>query len=312
MSIIEAKNLNIHIKKKKILDDVNIKFEKGKIYGLLGPNGAGKTTLLKALLGVFRPNSGTVMFQGQDQYKASQKSLISSIGSIIEFPGFYDNLTLRENLVLHLKYLKQDISSTYIDHLLKTVGLFQFNKKKFSETSLGMKQRLGIARAMSHNPDLLLLDEPTNGLDPHGIKEVREMLIKEVSNSGKTVVISSHLLNEIDLMADELVFMNSGQIIYETMDMDRIQNYLYRLRMPSNMAELYNFEDVMSEVRGQIVYRAKEELEFISPLSQKEVETLLEHYQVPVMFLETFKLTLEDLYLKLLTKDEENEAAYTK
>lgn len=138
------------------------------------------------------------------------------------------------------------------------------------------------------------------------------MLIKEVSNSGKTVVISSHLLNEIDLMADELVFMNSGQIIYETMDMDRIQNYLYRLRMPSNMAELYNFEDVMSEVRGQIVYRAKEELEFISPLSQKEVETLLEHYQVPVMFLETFKLTLEDLYLKLLTKDEENEAAYTK
>lgn len=159
MSIIEAKNLNIHIKKKKILDDVNIKFEKGKIYGLLGPNGAGKTTLLKALLGVFRPNSGTVMFQGQDQYKASQKSLISSIGSIIEFPGFYDNLTLRENLVLHLKYLKQDISSTYIDHLLKTVGLFQFNKKKFSETSLGMKQRLGIARAMSHNPDLLLLDE---------------------------------------------------------------------------------------------------------------------------------------------------------
>src|SRR5699024_11173947 len=176
-------NLNIQIKKKKILNDVNIKFEEGKIYGLLGPNGAGKTTLLKALLGVFRPNSGSVMFQGQDLYKEPQKDFISSIGSIIEFPGFYDNLTLWENLVLHLKYLKHDKSSTYIDHLLKTVGLFQFREKKFSETSLGMKQRLGIARAMSHNADLLLLDEPTSGLDPHGIKEVREMLIKEVINS---------------------------------------------------------------------------------------------------------------------------------
>jgi len=313
MSIVEAENLNIQIKKKKILNDVNIKFEEGKIYGLLGPNGAGKTTLLKALLGVFRPNSGSVMFQGQDLYKEPQKDFISSIGSIIEFPGFYDNLTLWENLVLHLKYLKHDKSSTYIDHLLKTVGLFQFREKKFSETSLGMKQRLGIARAMSHNPDLLLLDEPTNGLDPHGIKEVREMLIKEVINSGKTVIISSHLLNEIDLMADELVFMNNGEIIYKTMHMEEnMQNYLYRLRMPSNTTESYNFEELMSEVRGQIVYRAKEELEFTSPLSQKELEAVLEQYQIPIILLEMFELTLEDLYLKLLAKGEEDEVTYTK
>ncbi|MFC0523598.1 ABC transporter ATP-binding protein [Pontibacillus salicampi] len=312
MSVVEVENLNIDIKRKKILQNVNVSFEKGKIYGLLGPNGAGKTTLLKAMLGVFRPNSGSISFKGQDIYQHSKRDLISSIGSIIEFPGFYDNLTLQENLTLHLKYLQKDTSSQHINRLLQTVGLYQFKEKRFSETSLGMKQRLGIARAMSHNPDLLLLDEPTNGLDPHGIKEVREMLIREVISSNKTVIISSHLLNEIDLMADELVFMNNGEIIFETTKMkDHTHIYLYRLRMPSSMTKTFPREDLLEECQGHEVYTGKDELEFVSPLSQKEIENLLEQHQVPTIMLEVFELTLEDLYLKLLEKGEENEVAYS-
>lgn len=303
--LLKVENLDVKIKKKQVLSNVNLTFEKGKVYGLLGPNGAGKTTLLKALLGVFRPTSGLITLQDQDLYN-NQKGLKRSIGSIIEYPGFYENLTLAENLILHMRYLKQDFSAERIDFLLRSVGLYKQKHKLFSETSLGMKQRLGIARAMSHNPKLLLLDEPTNGLDPQGIKEVREMLIKEVESNDTTVIISSHLLNEIDLMADELVFMNNGQVIFETMNMDEQTNiYLYKLRAPFELKE-----DLITKLHGQILSQKNDLIEFVSSLQKNELKKLLAQNDIPIIMLEMFELSLEDLYLKLLSRGEENEQAY--
>ncbi|WP_078577555.1 ABC transporter ATP-binding protein [Salipaludibacillus agaradhaerens] len=306
-NILKVEDLTVKIKKKTVLSEVNLNIEKGKIYGLLGPNGAGKTTLLKVLLGVFRPTSGTITFQGQNLYDHPDKSLISSIGSIIEFPGFYDNLTLMENLLLHMRYLNQDLSEAHICSLLKKVGLYKHKEKLFSETSLGMKQRLGIARAMAHQPKLLLLDEPTNGLDPHGIKEVREMLIQEVASKGTTVIISSHLLNEIDLMADDIIFMNNGNIIFEmAMNMvDRTKNYMYKLSTPFDLQP-----ELMTELHGQRIFQEEDYVEFVSPFGQREVKVLLEQYKIPVIKLEVFELSLEDLYLKLLSRGEEYELTY--
>ncbi|SFQ22964.1 ABC transporter ATP-binding protein [Salibacterium halotolerans] len=301
-SLLTTENVHVEMKKGQILKDVNLSFEKGKIYGLLGPNGAGKTTLLKTLLGVFQPTSGTVHFQGENLYNHPGNDLLKGIGSIIEFPGFYDNLTLSENLVLHLRYLQQQFTAGRIDALLQTVGLYNEKDKLFSDTSLGMKQRLGIARSISHQPMLLLLDEPTNGLDPHGIKEVREMLIKEVIQNNTTIVISSHLLNEINLMADELIFINHGEVIFETINMDVSDNFLYKLRTPFEMNR-----DFMSKLKAHMVLREGDQVEFVSPLSLEEIEEILIKEQVSIERLDVFELSLEDLYLKLLSEGEPNE-----
>ncbi|MFZ4452508.1 ABC transporter ATP-binding protein [Salibacterium aidingense] len=301
-SLLTTEHVHVEMKKGQILKDVNLSFEKGKIYGLLGPNGAGKTTLLKTLLGVFQPTFGAVHFQGEDLYNHPGNDLLKSIGSIIEFPGFYDNLTLSENLTLHLRYLQQQPSQERIDTLLKTVGLYNEKHKLFSDTSLGMKQRLGIARSISHQPVLLLLDEPTNGLDPQGIKEVREMLIKEVIENNTTIIISSHLLNEINLMADELIFINHGEVIFETINMDVSDNYLYKLRTPFEINR-----EFMAELEGQMVLRKGDELEFVSPLPMEEIEAILMRKQISIERLEIFELSLEDLYLKLLSKGESYE-----
>ncbi|KXZ19025.1 ABC transporter ATP-binding protein [Bacillus nakamurai] len=299
-----SKGINVSIKKKEILHDINLTLEKRKIYGLLGPNGAGKTTLLKVLLGIFPPTSGEVIFEGNNLYCNPNNDVIQSIGSIIEFPGFYENLTLFENIKLHLNYLKRSASEEEINEVLGAVGLYEHKDKLFSQTSLGMKQRLGIARAIAHAPALLLLDEPTNGLDPYGIKEVREMLIQEVMKNGTTVVISSHLLSEINLMADELLIMNKGQIIFESAFMKNTQHlYLYKIPAEAGIdwADIEEFAD-------HIISRNTQQFEFISVVHPSEMKENLNPYGVNMESIDGFKLSLEDLYLKLLAKEEGHES----
>ncbi|WP_424162256.1 ATP-binding cassette domain-containing protein [Bacillus amyloliquefaciens] len=299
-----SKSINVSIKKKEILHDINLTLEKGKIYGLLGPNGAGKTTLLKVLLGIFPPTSGEVIFEGNNLYRNPNNDVIQSIGSIIEFPGFYENLTLFENIKLHLNYLKRAASDEEINEVLGKVGLFEHKDKLFSQTSLGMKQRLGIARAIAHAPVLLLLDEPTNGLDPYGIKEVREMLIQEVMKNGTTVVISSHLLSEINLMADELLIMNNGQIIFESAFMKNTQ-HLYLYKIPAEPG--VNWADI-EEFADHIISKNNQQFEFISVVHPSEMKENLNSYGLNKESVDGFKLSLEDLYLKLLAKEKGHES----
>ncbi len=211
--IIQTKNLTKQYGLQKSVDNLNIHVKRGRIYGLLGRNGAGKTTTMKMLLGLTVPTSGTVHIFGENMQTQSQ-AVLPRIGSLIESPGFYPNLTATENLKIFAD-LRGLTKASYIKSALELVGLPYRDKKLFSQYSLGMKQRLAIALAVMHNPDLLILDEPINGLDPIGIAEVRGFIRELCDLQGKTILISSHILSEIALLADDVGIIDHGVLLEE-------------------------------------------------------------------------------------------------
>lgn len=210
---IETKNLTKVYGTTTVVDNVNLHIPKGKIYGLLGRNGAGKTTIMSMLLKLTNPTYGGIDLFGTD-YRRSPKETYRRIGSIIETPGFYENLTGAENLQI-LARLRGDCKKDSVQTALQTVGLLHETKKIFGNYSLGMKQRLGIAAAVMHEPELLILDEPINGLDPVGITVVRNYLEMLCCEKGTTILISSHILSEIEQLADMIGVINDGKLIEE-------------------------------------------------------------------------------------------------
>ncbi len=211
--IIETKNLTKQYGAQKSVADLNIHVQRGRIYGLLGRNGAGKTTTMKMLLGLTNPSSGAVMIWGKP-LQGNEKKLLPRIGSLIESPGFYPNLTGTENLRIFAT-LRGVPGPGAIKNALDLVGLPYKDKKLFSQYSLGMKQRLAIALAVMHDPELLILDEPINGLDPIGIAEVRSFIRSLCEERGKTILISSHILSEIALLADDIGIIDHGILLEE-------------------------------------------------------------------------------------------------
>ena len=211
--IIETKNLTKQYGTQKSVANLNIHVQKGRIYGLLGRNGAGKTTTMKMLLGLTQPTSGEVTIWGKP-LQANEKKLLPRIGSLIESPGFYPNLTATENLRIFAT-LRGVPNRGAIKNALDLVGLPYKDKKLFSQYSLGMKQRLAIALAIMHDPELLILDEPINGLDPIGIAEVRSFIRALCNERGKTILISSHILSEIALLADDIGIIDHGTLLEE-------------------------------------------------------------------------------------------------
>ncbi|CDA97164.1 putative uncharacterized protein [Lachnospiraceae bacterium CAG:215] len=211
--IIETKQLTKKYKGQLAVNNVNLHIKKGSIYGLLGRNGAGKTTLMKMLLGLTPPTSGTFTLFDQT-LTGHEKQLYPRIGALIETPGFYPNLTGTENLEIFARLRNLNASHT-VKNALETVGLPFRDKKLFREYSLGMKQRLGLANALLHHPQLLIRDEPTNGLDPIGIAEIRDFLKTLCKDHGKTLLVSSHILSEIDLLADDIGILDRGVLLEE-------------------------------------------------------------------------------------------------
>ena len=212
--VIETKQLTKIYGEQTAVSKVNLHVKKGRIYGLLGRNGAGKTTIMKMVLGLASITSGEVDVFGKN-IKGRETRVYPRIGAIIETPGFYPNLTGTENLEIFAK-LRGTAAPHAVKNALEIVGLPYKDKKLFSKYSLGMKQRLGIANAILHDPELLILDEPTNGLDPIGIAEVRDF-IKELSAAqGKTILISSHILSEISLLADDIGIIDNGVLLEES------------------------------------------------------------------------------------------------
>ena len=211
--IIETKQLTRQYGTQKSVAELNIHVRQGRIYGLLGRNGAGKTTTMKMLLGLTPPTSGEVTIWGKP-LSGNEKKLLPRIGSLIESPGFYPNLTGTENLRIFaaLRGLK---NQNAIQSALELVGLPYRDKKLFSQYSLGMKQRLAIALAVMHDPELLILDEPINGLDPIGIAEVRTFIRALCDERGKTILISSHILSEVALLADDIGIIDHGVLLEE-------------------------------------------------------------------------------------------------
>ena len=211
--VIETRNLTKQYGAQKSVASLNIHVQKGRIYGLLGRNGAGKTTTMKMLLGLTQPTSGEVAIWGKP-LAANEKKLLPRIGSLIESPGFYPNLTATENLRIFAT-LRGVPNRNAIKNALDLVGLPYKDRKLFSQYSLGMKQRLAIALAIMHDPELLILDEPINGLDPIGIAEVRSFIRNLCNERGKTILISSHILEELSKIATDYGIIHNGCLIQE-------------------------------------------------------------------------------------------------
>ncbi len=211
--VIETKHLTKQYGAQKSVADLDIHVKKGRIYGLLGRNGAGKSTTMKMLLGLTEPTAGEVLLWGEP-LQGNEKKMLPRIGSMIESPGFYPNLTGTENLRIFA--MLRGVPNTHaIQDALELVGLPHKDKKLFSQYSLGMKQRLAIALAVMHDPELLILDEPINGLDPIGIAEVRTFIRELCDKRGKTILLSSHILSEIVLLADDIGIIDQGELLEE-------------------------------------------------------------------------------------------------
>lgn len=211
---IETHHLKKIYKDKVVVNDVNIHVKKGEIYGFVGQNGAGKSTLMKMLLHLVQANAGEIIIFG-NRVVENDFEMLKRIGSIIENPYFYEKLTARQNLDLHCEYMGYH-NKNHIEEMLKCVGLLKDADKKVSQYSLGMKQRLAIARAILTKPELLILDEPINALDPEGIREMRELFRKLNTDYGTTIFISSHILSEVEQIADTIGIIQNGKLIKET------------------------------------------------------------------------------------------------
>lgn len=212
MNIIETENLTKSYADFIAVSGVNLHIPQGAVYGFLGPNGAGKSTTMKMFLGLTKPTNGSFTIDGK-KYPDSRVQILKEIGSFIEAPAFYGNLSGEENLEIIRKILGLPKSS--VAEALEIVGLTQFKKRLAKKYSLGMKQRLGLASALLGKPPILILDEPTNGLDPVGIHEIRTLIRSFPEKWGCTVLVSSHLLSEIELMADTVGILNHGHMLFE-------------------------------------------------------------------------------------------------
>jgi ABC-2 type transport system ATP-binding protein len=231
--IITTEQLTKKYKNFVSVNNVSLHIRKGSIYGFLGPNGAGKSTTMKMLLGLTAPTKGSFVIDGR-HFPEDRIDILKEVGSFIESPSFYANLTGRENLDIIRRIL--GLPETSVDDALELVGLEEFGGRLAKKYSLGMKQRLGLAGALLGRPPVLILDEPTNGLDPSGIHEIRNLVKSLPDLYDCTIMISSHMLSEIELMADDIGILNHGNLLFE--------GSLEDLRHSAGKAESANLEDV--------------------------------------------------------------------
>lgn len=212
-TVLRISNLSKSFKKKKVVNNINLTVEQGDVFGFLGPNGAGKTTTIRMILGLIKSNNGNVEINGYD-IKENFSQAIEHVGAVVESPKFYEYLTGYDNLKL-IANLHKNTPVERINEVLELVGMTKRAKDKVKTYSLGMKQRLGIARALLNKPNFIILDEPTNGLDPQGMIEVRELIIKLASKEKITFFISTHLLHEVEQMCNKVAIINNGESIIQ-------------------------------------------------------------------------------------------------
>lgn len=236
MDILKINGVFKKINNQNLLENITLNVKKGEIFGLLGPNGAGKTTLLKMLVGLYKVSKGTILINDIDISINREKALMK-IGALIESPDMYEHMTGFANLKAVAR-LHHHIKDSTINEIVEFVNLNDAIHSKVKTYSLGMKQRLGIARAMLHNPDILILDEPTNGLDPQGIYELRVQL-KKMVEEGKTVIISSHLISEMQLLCDRVAIIQDGSLV-KILDVHHLNN------IDDSISATYRFIDSSS------------------------------------------------------------------
>lgn len=276
--------------------DLDLKVQEGVVYGFLGPNGAGKSTTMKIILGLARPTAGTIAVFGKEVNSRNRLSILKDVGSLIESPSYYGHLTGAENLRI-ISTLK-GVPDKDIDRVLQIVRLANQKEKKVGQYSMGMKQRLGLACALLGNPKLLILDEPTNGLDPAGIQEMRELICSLPQQYGMTVMVSSHLLSEIDQMAANVGIISRGELVFQ----DSLLTLHERSR-PSIALRTLNNEAAVKILEEQgVSCRAQDGYLLLSKLADKELAgyiSLLFNRHIGVVRIEERRESLEDIFLEL-------------
>ncbi|GAA0743589.1 ABC transporter ATP-binding protein [Clostridium oceanicum] len=300
-TILKTNNLTKIYKGVTVVDKLNITLNKGEIYGFIGKNGAGKTTTIKMIMGLIKANRGEIELFGSNK---NNQRIYGKIGSIIEYPGFYPNLTAKENLEIHRRMIGMQ-SKSCIKDSLNIVGLKDAADKRVRNFSLGMKQRLGVARAILHNPELLILDEPTNGLDPVGIKEMREF-IEDLSNKrGVTVLISSHILSEVQLLATKIGIINKG-VLLEEIGYDELQRrnrHYLELKVNNDKKASFLLENKLNisdyEVWEKNIIRVYEKINKSSKINRTMITNDIDVDEISV------KLdNLEDYFIRLTGKND--------
>ena len=293
-AILEVNNLNKTYKNFKAIDDISFQVNKGDIYGFLGPNGAGKSTTLRMILGLIKPNSGEIKLNGS-LINFKNKKYLNNIGALIERPDFYKNLSAYQNL--KILYSMSRINNSKIIHdVLHEVDLFDRKDDKVGSYSQGMKQRLGIAQTLLHNPQVIILDEPSNGLDPQGQADMRELILKINKDKGITVIISSHILAEIEKIANRMIVINKGKKIIEG-DVGQLmssESIKLSIKTTSNK-EIENFFN-----NRDIAYDSKEDIYTIS-WPEKNIDQLVKELQndnISIFEIKQLK-TLEEYFLNL-------------
>lgn len=290
---------------KDVVLGVNMHVKKGEIYGFLGPNGAGKTTIMKMLTNLIKPTSGDIEIFGGKLTDTSYE-VLKRMGTIIEYPIFYEKLSAKENLLLHCEYMGY-YNKNAIDQALELVHLTNIGDKPVKDFSLGMKQRLGIARAITTKPELLLLDEPINGLDPIGIKEMRDLFKMLCKEYGITILMSSHILAEIEQIADTIGVINNGKLI-EEVSMAKVNGthteYI-EISVDSSKKAAVILENKLHLANYRViddhVIRIYEQ-----DVSQHEISKTLIMHDVAIQSINKKSSSLEDYFLKLINGGEIN------
>ncbi|MDY3016619.1 MAG: ABC transporter ATP-binding protein [Blautia sp.] len=296
--ILQTTGLSKKIGSKTLVADVSLHIPKGEIYGFLGPNGAGKTTVMKMIMNLWKPTSGTIEVFGEILTPKSYKFL-QRIGSIVEFPTFYDHMTGRENLQLHCEYMGYyNVNS--VENALEMLDLTHAADQTVKSYSLGMKERLGIARAIMCKPELLILDEPTNGLDPAGMKQIRDLLKTLCTDYGITIMISSHILSEVESIADTVGIIHHGKMMKEIrmQDIEEMNFNYMELSVTNDRQAAYILSEKLGLHNFKILDCGKIRI-YDHSVSVQQVTRTLALNDVEVVSIGKKSETLEDYFLKL-------------
>ena len=300
--ILETNGLTKRFGKEEAVSKLDMKIKKGEIYGFLGPNGAGKTTTIRILLGLMKPTSGSIRIF-QENLDTERISILKRVGSLVENPSYYPHLTAYENLEASRKIL--EVPKVRIQEVLNIVGLSDVTNKKVKGFSLGMKQRLGIANSLMNNPELLILDEPTNGLDPSGIIEIRNLINRLANEAGITILISSHLLSEVDQLATTVGIINKGKLIFQD-SIDVMRRYAQQsISIKVNDSEkarnmLFSNGIKTNYENGRIL------LPELADMEIAEAIRILVESGVSIYRVEEEKRSLEEIFLQM-TREEEDD-----
>jgi len=300
--IIEVSNLSKQFKEVKAVNNLSLNVFRGDVFGFLGPNGAGKSTTIRMLLSLISPTEGDIKIFGKP-LKAKRNDILRKIGAIVEKPDFYGYLSAFKNLEILGKLSGTNTSKNKIMETLELVGLEKRFKSKVKTYSHGMKQRLGIAQALLHDPDLIILDEPTTGLDPQGMKEIRELILYLSKEKNKTIFLSSHILYEVELVANRMIILNKGTTQVEGYVEDLLNanelKVTFRVGDKEKALKLINENYWIKKLESQIEDR------FVFNLAPEEISVLNKYFvqnDIPVNAVVPMR-SLEEYFLKLTDKE---------